>query len=290
MITFILNTVWIIGLITGLLTFYFQFFKRKKTLSYIWNLDNLGSVNRYHNNLKLSYKWRESENVIIHRIAFFNNWISSIEKAEFAEIVVDNKKARWLLVQFPKDCIILDNEFIFKTSELNNVTTRKIGNNFFLIECDFLNRWDGFVIRVIVDSIDESRIIKWWIIEGEIINYNLQFMRKSYMRYFTASSIVGLFSVPVVFLTFWGSLIWLLDYFHLKNNYYQFSAWSILLVSLFISFIVIKKYSSTYNKLLDKLFSKIYIARSFYYILVRNSHKFDFDDFLLIGNQTIQDS
>lgn len=272
MLQYIAPAIWFVSLTFAVISFYLQNYKDKKNISYIHLHKSPSSPNKHDPNLKIAYNWAIVENVVIHDLAFFNYGKEAVEKED---LTTADKKIK---LRFSNSCKVLWIETWHKSNENIDIDIERTNkDNELLLEFNYLNKGDGFIIKIITDSKDSELKILWEILNWVLKKYDISLFKQVYP---ISKFVLWLLVMATIWCVTYIVLSFLLNGTTFSPNIKS----TIIGMITTVSVIFIPSYiHATYGSILEEFISAPFVGKKFYWILVMASYAIDYDDMELLG-------
>lgn len=190
---------------------------------------------------------------VSHTIAIFNNGKSTITDEDF--------KGKPIKIKFPKDVNILNHEIDYRSDENIGIDLTLSKNELWVL-FDFLNRWEGFVLKIIVDWNNWEFKVSWRVINGVLEQFSVPNMKGNLAKFtwFLATT--------------WAIVLCLILYFFL-NLIDSVIAKFVLSLGIVSFIFIIPLY--VWSKWKEWL-SKRFIGKEFYNRIISPNYELSYDD------------
>ncbi|MDD5376547.1 MAG: hypothetical protein PHH16_00350 [Candidatus Gracilibacteria bacterium] len=269
MISYIIGA---IGLIFTITTFYLQNFKAQKSISYIHLHKDLNEASKYHPKLRFSYSGIEAENVIIHDVAFFNDGKEAVEEKDFSG--GSNVK-----ITLSDSCKILGVEVWYKSDE-NTEVIHKISkrNSEVLLGFNYLNKGDGFIVKIITDSKDPYLHASGGILNGVLKECDIKRLKDIYPIYRSTSWI--LIMAIAMYFVHWILGVFLSGTISVSSDIKSTISVAGMIATFFLTSVIIQ---GPRGKFLEGFLSIPFTEKRFYGVLVKASYNIGYEEMVMLG-------
>lgn len=146
----------ILSLISGIV--FFLASRKKKDFRYSYNSNRLiKDFTQQIDGLNISYKSKTIESLTVTKYVFWNKGSETINSSDFPS-------TSKLKIKIKNDSKILDSNIIFTKNETNNVSCELKNNEEALLQFDYLDKGEGFVVQLIHTSTNDNDLC----VEGTI--------------------------------------------------------------------------------------------------------------------------
>ena len=157
-VTFLCFCIAILSLLLGII--FFLASRKKKDFRYSYNSNRLiKDFTQQIDGLNISYKSKTIESLTVTKYVFWNKGNETINSSDFPS-------TSKLKIKIKNDFKILDSKIIFTKNETNNVNCELQNNEEVLLQFDYLDKGEGFVVQLIHTSTNDMDLCVKGTIKG----------------------------------------------------------------------------------------------------------------------------